>query len=498
MILAVVIAYLLVVTVVGVLGHRLFRGTGEDYFLASRSIGPFVLLMTLVGTNMTAFTMLGASGEAHRQGIRVFALMGSSSALIIPFLFYFIGTRCWWLGKRQGYLTQVQFIRNRYNSGALGTLLFVVLILLMLPYMLIGVKGGGDALTAITGGQMTGVPSWVGSLLVCTVIFGYVTYGGMRSTAWVNTFQTVVFMVVGAVAFFVIVGRYGGIGGAMETLRETHHDLVVFGTGRFRTLQMLSYLLLPLSIGAFPHLFSHWLSAKNAAAFRSAIVLYPLCFAVVWFPSVALGTIGRIDFPPPLDGPILVKLILSNAGGLLAGCLGAGVFAAIMSSLDSQSLALGTMFTQDIVRHYGFHNKLSEQRQVLFGRVFVALFLLLAFLCSLVTTQSIFALGVWSLTGFAGLLPIFVGALYWKRSTKQGAAAAILTVVALWAYFFSQSLRIEGAYTVAGSGLIPAGVIVPASVLALIIVSLATAPPKEISKFFPSAVQPEPREPDVA
>ena len=110
--------------------------------------------------------------------------MGSSSALVIPFLFYFVGTRCWWLGKRNGYLTQVQFIRDRYDSGALGTLLFVVLVLLMLPYMLIGVKGGGDALTAITGGPLTGVPSWVGSLLVCTVIFVYVTYGGMRSTAW--------------------------------------------------------------------------------------------------------------------------------------------------------------------------------------------------------------------------------------------------------------------------------------------------------------------------
>ena len=485
MILAVVIAYLLVVTLVGVLGHRLFRGTGEDYFLASRTIGPFVLLMTLVGTNMTAFTILGASGEAHRQGVRVFALMGSSSALVIPFLFYFIGTRCWWLGKRRGYLTQVQFIRGRYDSGALGTLLFVVLTLLMLPYMLIGVKGGGDALTAITGGPLTGLPAWVGSLLVCAVIFVYVTYGGMRSTAWVNTFQTLVFMIVGAVAFLVIAGRYGGIGGAMETLRESHHDLVVFGTGGFQTLQMLSYLLLPLSIGAFPHLFSHWLSAKDARAFRWAIVLYPLCFAAVWFPSVALGAIGRIDFPPPLDGPILVKLILSNAGGLLAGCLAAGVFAAIMSSLDSQSLALGTMFTQDIVRHYGFHDKLSEERQVLFGRVFVVAFLVLAFLCSLVTTQSIFALGVWSLTGFAGLLPVFAAALYWKRSTKQGAAAAILTVAGLWAYFFSQSLRVEGLYTVAGSGLMPVGVIVPASLIALVIVSLATAPPSGIGKYFP-------------
>ena len=91
------------------------------------------------------------------------------------------------------------------------------------------------------------------------------------------------------------------------------------------------------------------------------------------------------------------------------------------------------------------------------------------------------------MTGFAGLLPILVVALYWKRSTKQGAAAAILAVAGLWGYFFGQSLRSDGPYTVGGTGLMPVAVIVPASLLALAIVSLATAPPARIGRFFPGA-----------
>ena len=141
-VLAVILGYLAIVLAIGFLGHRLFRGTGEDYFLASRTIGSFVLLMTLFGTHMTAFTILGSSGEAHLRGIEVFALMGSSSALIAPLVFYFIGTRLWWLGKRHGYLTQVQFFRDRYQSDGLGLLLFVVLIGLLVPYVLIGSKVG--------------------------------------------------------------------------------------------------------------------------------------------------------------------------------------------------------------------------------------------------------------------------------------------------------------------------------------------------------------------
>ena len=179
-------------------------------------------------------------------------------------------------------------------------------------------------------------------------------------------------------------------------------------------------------------------------------------------------------------------MILAHTGGVLAGCLAAGIFAAIMSSLDSQTLALGAMFTEDIVRFYGFHDQLSEKQQVLFGRIFVVVFLVLAFVVSLFTTRSIFELGAWSLTGFSGLVPVFVGALYWKRSTKEGAAAAILSVVGLWPFFYVSSHAVEGAYSVAGTGLIPVGVIVPVSALTLFVVSLATTPPEDTDRFFPS------------
>ena len=77
MTLAVIFVYLGLVLVVGGLSHRLFRGTGEDYFVASRTIGPFLLLMSLFGTNMTAFAIHGASGEAYHEGIVFFGLMSS-------------------------------------------------------------------------------------------------------------------------------------------------------------------------------------------------------------------------------------------------------------------------------------------------------------------------------------------------------------------------------------------------------------------------------------
>ena len=494
MTIAIIFIYLALVLMVGTLSHRLFRGTGEDYFAASRSIGPFVLLMSLFGTNMTAFSILGASGEAYHKGIGVFSLMASSTALIAPSIFFFIGTRLWAIGKRHQYLTQVQYFRNRWDSNGLGLLLFVVLVALIVPYLLIGVMGGGITLSQITNGK---IPQWVGGLLVCTVVLAYVCYGGMRGTAWANTFQTLVFMTLGAVTFVIITNRMGGFSNAIAKVAEQNEALLMHKE-HIKPLKLLTYTCIPLSVGMFPHIFSHWLTAKDAETFRYPVIFYPLCVAIVWIPSVLLGVLGTVDFSD-LEGPqansVLIMMIERNAPGLLAGLLAAGVFAAIMSSLDSQSLAIGSMFTHDIIRHYGFHEvpnqpatqgRMSEKQQILAGRLFVVAVLAVTYILSLVSNRSIFKLAVWSFTGFAALTPIVVAALFWKRSTKYGAFASIISVVVLWSYFFIKGWQAPG-YTVGSTGIMPVAVILVVSAVMMVSVSLLTKPPNSsvIEKFFP-------------
>jgi SSS family solute:Na+ symporter len=480
----VILVYLGLVILIGGLSHRLFRGTGEDYFVASRTIGPFLLLMSLFGTNMTAFAILGASAQAYHVGIGVFALMASSSALVIPAVFFFVGTRLWGVGKRFGFLTQVEYFRQRWGSDRLGLLLFVVLVALVIPYLLIGVMGGGITLHQITGGQ---VPQWSGGLLVSAVVLVYVCAGGLRGTAWANAFQTLVFMVLGAVAFYVIVERMGGLEHALSKVAGRHPELLIRGA-RVSPIEMVSYTFVPLSVGMFPHMFMHCLTAKSARTFRWPLICYPLCIALVWIPSVLLGMLGTVDFPG-LQGPaansILIRMIDLYAPGILAGLLAAGVFAAIMSSLDSQVLALGTMFTQDIVRHYRFHDNMSERQQVRSGRLFVFLILALTYVLSLVVDRSIFKMAIWSFTGFAALFPVVVAALFWKRSTTFGVMASVVSVVVMWSYFFLASRQIPH-YTVGGTGLMPVAVMFLVSSAILAIGSLLTRPPEQarIARFF--------------
>lgn len=484
MILTIIIFYLASVLTLGILSHRFFRNTGEDYFVASRNINWFMLLMSLFGTNMTAFSILGASGEAYHRGIGVFALMASSSAIIVPCVFFFVGTRLWRIGKQFGYMTQVQYFRDRWESQGLGLLIFIVLVLLLIPYLLIGVMGGGDTLNKIT---QNSIPKWVGGLLICAVVLCYVTYSGMRGTAWVNTFQTLIFMILGGLTFVVILYRMGGFSNALSQVDSG----LLMQSDHVKPLELLTYICIPISVGMFPHIFSHFLTAKDVSTFKYPIILYPICIAIVWIPSVLLGILGNVEFPG-LKGPevnsVLIQMIRHYAPGILSGFLGAGVFAAIMSSLDSQTLSLGSMFTHDIVRPYlrnRGQEQMSERQQVWIGRLFVISIISITYIISLIATSSIFKLAIWSFTGFTGLFPIVVAALFWKRSTKFGVYSSIFSVIVLWLYFFLSYWKTPG-YTVGGTGIMPVAVIIVVSSITLILVSLLTKPPslETVDKYF--------------
>src|SRR2546425_983208 len=183
--------YLAIIAFVGGIAFRRGKTNTEDFFLANRSVGEMVFFLSLFATNMTAFAILGSSGQAYRQGIGIYGLMASSSGLVIPLTIFFIGTRLWAVGKKFGHQTQVAFFRDRWECSTIGTLIFVLSIAMLVPYLIISIMGGGRVLSDISGGK---VPFAAGCAVVAVVVTVAVFFGGMRGTVWVNIFQTLLFL----------------------------------------------------------------------------------------------------------------------------------------------------------------------------------------------------------------------------------------------------------------------------------------------------------------
>ncbi len=533
----VVFIYLAIVLYIGIFAFRRAKGKekAEDYFLAGRSIGPFVFLFSLFGTNMTAFAILGSSGHAFTNGIVTFGLMASSSGLVIPLTIFLIGTRVWALGKEYGFMTPVQMFRDRWECSHIGTVISVVQAALLVPYIIIGIMGGGTVLNTVSGGL---VPFWFGGAIVALVVMGYVFFGGMRGTAWVNTFQTILFLIFGAIALVVIGVGMGGYKNAAQQMLSSPALAPLMTRERISPLYFFSYTFIPLSSIAFPHILIFTLTAKKLDHFKRTVILYPLCILAIWLPCVFLGvmanrvtdvpqirakqearrvlaTQGKTMAPAERDelreklagDDVVLRLLERYAPLWLAGLLGAGIMAAVMAS-DSQILALSTMFTEDVFAFYGGKARFGEAAQVHTGRLFIVIITVIAYAVALRAPETIFELAIqYAFSGFAALSPLLIAALFWRGSTKWGALAVTvwvaIAVVAVAAFQAVVPAPAPGPATVLWSlggtevlsrtpggtavfGFMPVVPMVLISGLLMIVVSLVTAKPKQstLARYF--------------
>src|SRR5215472_12284033 len=270
----VILLYLAVIAFVGSIAFRRGKSNTEDFFLAGRSVGPMVFFLSIFATNMTAFAILGSSGQAYRQGIGIYGLMSSSSGLVIPLTIFFIGTRLWAIGKRLGHQTQVAFFRDRWECSTIGTLIFALSIVMLIPYMIISIMGGGRVLNDISAAR---VPYWLGCAIVALVVTMNVFFGGMRGTVWVNIFQTILFLLFGAVAVGVISHALpGGFGDYMHKIVTNPKTSYLLTRERMPERYFWSYTLIPLSSIMFPHMAIMCFAARKVTAFKRTVVLYPL------------------------------------------------------------------------------------------------------------------------------------------------------------------------------------------------------------------------------
>jgi len=444
--LIVIFIYLLVIAYIGSVAYKQSKNSTEDFFLAGRTIGSFVFFLSLFATNMTAFAILGSSGAAYKQGIGIFGMMAASSAFVIPFTIFFIGTRLWALGKKFGHMTQVQYFRDRWECSGIGTAIFVLSVIMLVPYLIISIKGGGIVLEEISIAKGTTnplIPFWLGCLIVAVVVTVNVFFGGMRGVVWVNVFQTILFLLFGAVAVIVISNNLpGGLSATINQMVTDTRTGSLLSRERMPAELFGSYFLIPLSSIMFPHMAIMCLSARKMSAFKQTVIAYPIAIMAIWLPCVFLGVVGAQLIPGVQNSDtILLKLLSEYAPVWLAGLLGAGIISAVMGSDCHQVLALSTMFTKDIYEYYGG----EKSKSVPFARVFIIVLTIIAYLIALVSPTSIFELAVqFAFSGFAALAPVMVAALFWRRSTKWGALASTL-YVAFWLLFSGYLTNISDA-----------------------------------------------------
>ena len=211
------------------------------------------------------------------------------------------------------------------------------------------------------------------------------------------------------------------------------------------------------------------------------------CWAMNEF-TIGEAVAGKVALKSP--NHVMPAMVNRFIGPVTGGFLSAGILAAIMSSLDSQFLCIGSMFTNDLVGSLR-KEKLSDRSEIWLARGFIIAIVAVTYGLCFATGfgASVFAMAIWCFSGFAGMFPIVVAALYWKRLTAAGVVSGLLTTIGSWLYFFHQAdwgANDKFSIPVAGMPVMPVVVIFVCTTLAMTVTTLVTCPPSKrtLDKFF--------------
>jgi len=453
------------------------REDSEDYFLAGRNVGWFVIGAGLFASNIGSEHLVGLAGSGAASGMAPgqFEILASLILLLLGWVFvpFYL---------RSGVFTMPEFLERRYSAGARWYLATVSILAYVLTKISVTIFAGAVVFRAI------GVPFWAGALLVVVVTGAYTVFGGLRAVLYTDLLQT--FVLIGGALAVTVAGlvAVGGWDGLTSTLAPSYFDMwrpasdpefpwtgILFGapilgvwywcTDQFIVQRTLSARSVD--------------EARRGALFAGFLKLLPLfLFVLPGLIASAMVAQGTLTLPSANEAlPALVSALLP-AG--LRGLVVAGLLAALMSSLSSVFNSCSTLITWDIYR--ALHPAASEARLVWVGRLAtVALTVLgMAWIPFVEAAEGGLYVYIQSVQAYISppIAAVFLLGLFSSRLNAQGAMASLLTGLVLGV----GRLALEAAGVDAGpftglNFLLFAVALFLVCTVVLVGVSLATAPP---------------------
>ena len=299
-------------------------------------------------------------------------------------------------------------------------------VMYLLPYLAIQLIGAGVSLESLTGGL---IPYWVGALLFAIVMVIYVILEGMRSVAWTDFIQGVVMYFALVISALVVAQVLGGLGNIVHYIEQNFPELLSLPgpAGYYKYPVLWGYILaFFLGAGLAPHMLVRYYAAKSKKVLGQTAIAFSLLFLIIFWFQWILGWAGRVAFGAEITSPdAVVPMLLAKYAPILGVIIVVGVFAAGMSTLDSQPFS--PWFTSS-KRHLRKHKEKASERELIHVSIITMLILLLlAFILAIKARAMIVPLATYSLQGTMQLAPAYILGLYWRRATKTAALISILT-----------------------------------------------------------------------
>lgn len=431
--------YLLLIIGVGVYSTRFSSQGISEFFIGGRKMNRVVVALSAVVSGRSAWLLLGVTGMAYSRGPS--AIWAVAGYIIVElFLFLYYARRLRNFSEKRDCITIPDFFSERFSDkdGVLRTLLVVIFLIFMIGYVSAQFVAGGKAFASGFGLEMN-----TGIIITAAIVLLYTVVGGFLAVSLTDMFQAA-FMLIALVLLPVIaVFNLGGLTDMLQQLAlldAAYVDPFAVSVGA-----AIGFLGIGLGSPGNPHILARYMSIDDSKQLRVAAVVGTVWNVLMAWGAVFIGLAGRVYFPdaamlPDSDTenlfPMLAQLQLHPA---LFGIVLASIFAAIMSTADSQLLVAASSVVRDIYeKQIKKGEEVSQKKLVLYSRIVVIALVIVALLFGFLATDLVFWLVLFAWAGLgASLGPTSILALYWKGTTRAGVIAGLITgtvVTILWYY----------------------------------------------------------------
>lgn len=457
-----------------VIGYYAYKRTSNltDYMLGGRTLGPAVTALSAGASDMSGWLMMGLPGAMFAQGISAsWIAIGLTLGAYANWVYVAPRLRTYTEAANNS-ITIPSFLENRFGdtTRVLRMVSGLVIMIFFTFYVSSGLVSGGVLFeNTFHFSYHTGL--WI----VALVVIAYTLFGGFLAVSWTDFVQGLIMFIALILVPLVTIMTVGGFGPTFSEIQAINPALLDI----FRGTSLLGIIsLFAWGLGYFgqPHIIVRFMAISSVKEIKKArrIGMGWMIFSILG--AMLTGLFGIAFYSRQgwkLADPETVFIELGKIlfHPLITGFLLAAILAAIMSTISSQLLVTSSSLTEDIYKTF-FRRSASDKELIFVGRLSVLLVSLVALVLAYNKNDTILSLVGYAWAGFgASFGPVILLSLYWKRMTKWGALAGMvsgaLTVIVWTRFDFLKDFLYE---------MVPGFAI---GLLAIIVVSLMTKKPSE-------------------
>ena len=321
--------------------------TTDDYLVAGRGMHPALAALSAVSTWNSGYMFIGFIGFTYTMGYSIIWIgLGSMIGQIVAWvwLYKFIQQSA----KERDVRSLSSLVSNVTGSPE-AKLAAILSVLFLAVYAAAQLTSGGKALYVMLGWSEV-----IGILIGFVLVVAYCYAGGIRASIWTDAAQSSVMIIGSSLLCYVAMQEVGGISGLHDGLESQNANLTSMVPADLNfgvSLWIFAFFLGGLSVAGQPQVVTRVMTLATDQDRKTAMLWFFAWQTPFLLIMVIIGLASRVvftgaDFDPELGLPMLA---METLGPFWVGLILASIFAATMSTADSQVLACTAAFTDDVM-----------------------------------------------------------------------------------------------------------------------------------------------------